>query len=71
MSDAQANFIDSKCKQLNLSVTEFFDVVFSLNVKRKIDKRQASDAIKKLNDFQQDKSLIPDNISAYVADWRN
>jgi len=40
-------------------------------VKRKVDKRQASDAIKKLNDFQQDKDLIPDNISAYVADWRN
>lgn len=71
MSDAQANFIDSKCKQLNLEVAEFFDVVFNLNVKRKIDKRQASDAIKKLNDFQQDKSLVPDNISAYVADWRN
>ena len=71
MSDAQANFVDSKCRQLNLSVSEFFDVVFSLNVKRKIDKRQASDAIKKLNDFQQDKGLIPDDISAYVADWRN
>ena len=71
MSDAQSNFIDSKCKQLNLEVGEFFNEVFSLNVKRKVDKRQASDAIKKLNDFQQDKSLIPDNISAYVADWRN
>ncbi len=71
MSDAQANFIDSKCKQLNLSVVEFFSEVFDLNVKRKIDKRQASDAIKKLNDYQQDKSLIPDSITAYVAEWRN
>ena len=71
MSDAQANFIDSKCKQLNLDVGQFFNEVFSINVKRKVDKRQASDAIKKLNDFQQDKSLIPDTISAYVADWRN
>ena len=71
MSDAQSNFIDSKCKQLNLEVGEFFNEVFSINVKRKVDKRQASDAIKKLNDFQQDKDLIPDNISAYVADWRN
>ena len=71
MSDAQANFIDSKCKQLNLDVGQFFNEVFSINVKRKVDKRQASDAIKKLNDFQQDKGLIPDTISAYVADWRN
>lgn len=71
MSDAQANFIDSKCKQLNLNVAEFFNEVFDLNVKRKIDKRQASDAIKKLNDYQQDKSLIPDSITAFVAEWRN
>tara|TARA_Y100000592_G_scaffold100436_1_gene180522 strand:- start:1294 stop:2064 length:771 start_codon:yes stop_codon:yes gene_type:complete len=71
MSDAQANFIDSKCKQLNLNVAEFFNEVFDLNVKRKIDKRQASDAIKKLNDYQQDKSLIPDSITAYLAEWRN
>ena len=71
MRDAQANFIDSKCKQLNLNVAEFFNEVFDLNVKRKIDKRQASDAIKKLNDYQQDKSLIPDSITAYLAEWRN
>jgi len=71
ISDAQANFIDSKCRQLNLNVAEFFSEVFDLNVKRKIDKRQASDAIKKLNDYQQDKSLVPDSITAYVAEWRN
>ena len=70
MSDAQANFIDAKCNQLNLNVAEFFNEVFDLNVKRKIDKRQASDAIKKLNDYQQDKKLIPDSITAYIADWR-
>lgn len=71
MSDAQANFIDLKCSQLNLNVAEFFSEVFDLNVKRKIDKRQASDAIKKLNDFQGDKGLIPNSITAYVAEWRN
>ena len=70
MSDAQANFIDAKCNQLNLNVAEFFKEVFDLNVKRKVDKRQASDAIKKLNDYQQDKKLIPDSITAYIADWR-
>jgi hypothetical protein len=71
MSDAQANFIDAKCSQLNLNVSEFFNEVFDLNVKRKIDKRQASDAIKKLNEYQQDKKLIPDSITAYIADWRS
>jgi hypothetical protein len=71
MSDAQANFIDAKCSQLNLNVAEFFNEVFDLNVKRKIDKRQASDAIKKLNEYQQDKKLIPDSITPYIADWRS
>jgi hypothetical protein len=71
MSDAQANFIDAKCNQLNLNVTEFFDKAFGIKVSRKVDKKQASAAIQKLNDYQQDKSLIPDNISSYTSDWRN
>lgn len=71
MTDPQANFIDVKCKQLNLNVAEFFKEVFEVNVKRNVNKGQASAAIQKLNDFQQDKSLIPDSITAYQSDWRN
>lgn len=71
MSDAQANFIDAKCSQLNINATKLFEVVFKINTKRKIDKRQASSAIQKLNDYQQDKSTIPDSILGYSADWRN
>jgi len=70
MTDPQANFIDVKCKQLNLNVAEFFKEVFEVNVKRKVDKGQASLAIQKLNDYQQDKNLIPDSITAYLSDWR-
>ena len=47
MSDAQANFIDAKCNQLNLNVTEFFDKAFGIKVSRKVDKKQASAAIQK------------------------
>lgn len=71
MTDPQANFIDVKCKQLNLNVAEFFKEVFDVNVKRNVNKGQASAAIQKLNDYQQDKSLIPDSITAYEPDWRN
>ena len=71
MTDPQANFIDVKCKQLNLNVVEFFKEVFDVNVKRKVDKGQASAAIQKLNDFQADKGLIPDSINSYLSDWRN
>lgn len=71
MTDPQANFIDVKCKQLNLNVAEFFKDIFDVNIKRNVNKGQASAAIQKLNDFQQDKSLIPDSITAYQSDWRS
>jgi len=71
MTDPQANFIDVKAKQLDVNVAEFFKVVFDLNVNRKIDKRQASEAIEKLNEYQGDKSSIPDSIISYKNDWRS
>lgn len=71
MTDPQANFIDVKCKQLNLNVVEFFKNVFDVNVKRNVTKGQASVAIQKLNDYQQDKSIIPNSINSYQPDWRN
>jgi hypothetical protein len=70
MTDPQANFIDVKCKQLDLNVEDFFKEVFKVNIKRKIDKGQASAAIQKLNDYQQDKSLIPSSITQYKPNWR-
>jgi len=71
MTDPQANFIDAKCKQLNLDVTQFFKEAFDINVNRKVSKGQASSAIQKLNEYQQDKSLIPESITtAYLSDWR-
>ena len=72
MTEKQENFIgDIKCKQLNIDVVAFFKDVFNINVKRKVSKGQASDAIQKLNDYQQDKSLIPDSIKGFKSDWRN
>jgi hypothetical protein len=73
MTDAQANFIDVKAKQLDINVAAFFKQVFSINVNRKIDKRQASAAIERLNEYQQDKTLIPTipSIKGYQNDWRS
>lgn len=71
MTDPQANFIDVKAKQLDINVAEFFKVVFNLNVNRKIDKRQASAAIERLNEYQGDNSLIPEEILSYSNDWRS
>lgn len=71
MTDSQANFIDVKAKQLDVDVEKFFKTVFDLNVNRKIDKLQASAAIQRLNDYQQDSSLISSSILSYQSDWRN
>lgn len=71
MTDPQANFIDSKAKQLDINVEAFFKEVFKLNTKRKIGKAEASNGIEKLNEYQGDKSLIPDSIISYDNNWRS
>ena len=48
-----------------------FKEVFDANVKRKITKGQASDAIKILQTYQKNKSSIPEGISDYKPDWRS
>jgi hypothetical protein len=71
MTDAQSNFIDVKCKQLNINGTHFFKEIFDISVKRKITKHQASNAIEKLNDFQRKESNVPESILGYKEDWRD
>lgn len=71
MTDKQENWLDVKASQMNINVEEMFKEVFSLNVKRKITKGQASDAIKKLNSYQQKEEEIPESIVGYLSDWRN
>ena len=71
MTDKQGNFIDLKSKQLNIDVEAFFKEVFETNVKRKVTKSQASDAIQLLGgDYQKDKSLYA-NFMGYKSDWRD
>lgn len=71
MSDAQYNFIDIKCKQLNVDGGKLFKEVFSVDQKRKVSKKVASDIIDRLNEYQRDKSSIPENIIGYNEDWRS
>ena len=71
MTDNQANFIDIKCKQLNVDGSKFFKEVFKISTSRKITKQQASNAIEKLNDFQRVSGDIPESILGYNEDWRN
>lgn len=70
MSDAQFNFIDVKCKQLNIDGKKLFDT-FGVDSGRKISKKIASEIIDKLNDFQRDKNSIPEDITGYKQEWRD
>ena len=71
MSDAQYNFIDVKCKQLNVNGRELFKTVFNVDNNRKISKKVASDIIDTLNNYQRDKSTIPEAILGYIEEWRS
>mgnify|MGYP007029088749 FL=1 len=71
MTENQERFIDGKSKQLDIHPGKLFKEVFNLSVSKKIDKKQASDAIEKINEYQQNKGSIPDSITGYQQDWRN
>ena len=70
MSDAQYNFIDIKCKQLNVNGGKLFKDIFKVDQNRKISKKVASEIIDVLNDYQRDKSTIPQDIVGYNQEWR-
>lgn len=69
MSDAQYNFIDVKCKQLNIDGEKLF-AHFSVDSGKKVSKKVASEIIDSLNDYQRDKSSIPQDITGYKQEWR-
>ena len=71
MSDAQYNFIDVKCKQLNVDGGKLFKDMFKVDQNRKISKKVASDIIDVLNNYQKDKSTIPSELKGYNQEWRN
>lgn len=70
MSDAQYNFIDIKCKQLNISGSELFSE-FGVSSKKKVSKKMASEIIDRLNEYQRNQAAIPDNITGYNEEWRS
>tara|TARA_B100001123_G_C15317614_1_gene1026709 strand:+ start:196 stop:969 length:774 start_codon:yes stop_codon:yes gene_type:complete len=71
MSDAQYNFIDVKCRQLNVDGENLFKQIFKVDSNRKVSKKVASDIIDQLNEYQRDKSTIPKEIVGYNEEWRN
>jgi hypothetical protein len=71
MSDAQYNFIDIKCKQLNIDGQKLFKEIFNADHNKKVSKKIASDIIDTLNNYQRDKSSIPESVVGYKEEWRS
>lgn len=69
MTESQSNLLDVMGSKHNINIEKLFKSVFDLDVKRKINKSQASDAIKKMNEFRG-ASSFPDDIKGYSSDWR-
>jgi hypothetical protein len=68
MSDAQANFINVKCRQMNINAKSLFGEV--LGVKGKFTKKNASEAIEVLNKYQREASAIPSSIVGHIEEWQ-
>ena len=71
ISQQQIQFIDTRCKQLDIDVVKFINIgennYASIN---DIDKDCAKLMIKYLNNYQNDDTEIPDSIKNY-KNWRN
>ncbi len=60
-----------KCRQLNIDGELLFKEVFNVNNNRKVSKKVASDIIDRLNEYQRDKSGIPESVLGYKEEWRS
>lgn len=70
ISAAQINFIDGKCKQLNINVVSFINQgEKKYNTITEITKKTASKMLTVLNDYQNNSKSIPETILGYKA-WR-
>ena len=71
MTGPQANFIDGKSKQLNVDAQKILKEVANVVNVSKTTKKQASDVIEKLNEYQKKKDTIPTDFIGYNQDWKN
>lgn len=70
ISNAQVNFIDSKCKALNINVMEFINMGENVYAEIKdVKKSTAAKMLKILNEYQTKSKPIPESIGGYT-NWR-
>ena len=70
ISNAQLNFIDSKCKALNINVMSFINMGENVYAEIKdVKKSTAAKMLKILNEYQTKSKPIPEDIGGYT-NWR-
>ena len=71
ISDPQINFIDAKCRQLDINVLNFINAgseqYDSIN---NVSKKTASSMLSTLNEYQNKKRKTPESIMGYDTNWR-
>mgnify|MGYP003150738432 CR=1 FL=1 len=71
ISDPQINFIDAKCKQLDINVLKFINAgseqYDSISA---VSKKTASSMLSTLNEYQTKKRKASENIMGYDTNWR-
>ena len=72
VSPQQVNFLDNKCKQLDLDVMSFINIgekdYRSIN---DVTRESAKKMIGVLNGYQNNTDTIPENVLGYQSDWGN
>lgn len=71
ISNPQINFIDTKCKQLDINVLKFInsgsEVYDTIN---DVSKKKGIEMLAVLNEYQNNKRDIPNKIKGYDQNWR-
>jgi len=71
ISVPQTNFIDLKCKQLDISVISFINCgTESYDSIQEVSKKTASKMLGLLNEYQTKSKEIPNDIKGYDSNWR-
>ena len=68
---AQLNFLDNKCKQLDINALKFIELNGLTSVVNDIGKKAASDLLTLLNNYQNGAKECPSTIKGYEKNWRN
>lgn len=65
-SDRQLNYIDSKCKSLNINVDKFLEAQFKIVNKKRMSKEMASKVIDRITVYQNGIEEVPTEVLGYT-----